>query len=162
MDLADRPAPDVTWITPNLAIGARILDDEWRRLAATGVGAVVDCRAEACDPVGLLESLGLAFLRVPTPDAGSFTPLQVADAVAWIEQQWAADRRVLVHCQAGKGRSVAIGGAALTRLGWSADDAVDLIRKYRPIITPTPGQLACLRSYAATQQIPLPNLAQLS
>ncbi len=156
LELADRAVPNLTWIATDLAIGGQILPDEWPVLAKAGVRAVVDCRAEACDPVELLRLLGIAFRRVPTPDAGHFTPLQVAEAVDWIERQWGEGRRVLVHCQAGKGRSVLIGAAALTRRGVSPDDALALIRARRPIVTPTPGQIARLREFAATQPLPLP------
>jgi len=50
---------------------------------------------------------------------------------------------------------VLIGGAALTRRGLTPDEAVALIRERRPIITPTPGQLARLKAYAAGYQLPL-------
>jgi protein tyrosine phosphatase (PTP) superfamily phosphohydrolase (DUF442 family) len=155
-ELADRAYPDVSWIADDLAIGGRILDREWSDLAASGVQAVVDCRQEGRDPEALLTTLGLTFLHVPTPDSGNFTPLQVAETVDWIEQRWAEGQRVLVHCQAGKGRSVLIGAAALSRRGLTAEDAVSLIRQRRPIITPTPGQLARLRDYALGQQLALP------
>jgi len=156
LGLANRETPDVTWLADDLAIGGRVLTDEWSVLAKAGVRAVVDCRAEDCDPTELLARLGIAFLRLPTPDSGNFTPLQVAEGVAWIKRQWAEDRRVLVHCQAGKGRSVLIGAAALTRRGMSADDALTLIRTRRPIVTPTPGQISRLRAFAEGQQLPLP------
>lgn len=148
LDLANRERPDLTWIADDLAIGSQVLPDEWPAIAAAGVGAVVDCRLEACDPVDLLHSLDIAFLHLPTLDAGDFTPSMVVDGVAWIEQQLASGRRTLVHCRAGKGRSVLIGAAVLTRRGYSPDDALALIRERRPIVTPTPGQIARLREFA--------------
>jgi predicted protein tyrosine phosphatase len=156
LELADRETPDVTWIAPDLAIGGRVLSDEWPRLAKAGVHAVVDCRLEASDPADLLTRLGISFLHLPTPDSGNFTPRQVTDGVAWIERQWADGRRVLVHCQAGKGRSVLIGGAALTTRGMTPDEALALIRARRPIVTPTPGQISRLRAFAVGYQLPLP------
>jgi protein tyrosine phosphatase (PTP) superfamily phosphohydrolase (DUF442 family) len=156
LELADRATPDVTWVAEDLAIGGRILPDEWPALRKDGVEAVIDCRSEACDPADVLENLGIAFLNLPTIDSGNFTSPQVVEGVAWVEQQWAAGRRVLVHCQAGKGRSVLIGAAALSRRGVSPDDALALIRKHRPIITPTPGQIARLREYVEGYQLRLP------
>jgi predicted protein tyrosine phosphatase len=156
LEFADREHPDLSWIADDLAIGGRILDHEWQVLAKAGVGAVLDCRAEASDPVEILERHEMVFRRIPTPDSGNFTPDQVVDGVAWIEEQWTAGRRVLVHCQAGKGRSVLMGAAALTRRGMSPDDALTLVRSRRPMITPTPGQIARLRDYARGYQLPLP------
>ncbi len=156
LEFSDREQPDLTWIADDLAIGGRILDDEWPVLAKAGVAAVVDCRAEACDPVDLLKGFGIAFHRLPTRDSGDFTPEQVVDGVNWIEEQRAAGRRVLVHCQAGKGRSVLMAAAALTRHGFTPDDALSLIRARRPIVTPTPGQIARLRAYAKGYQLSLP------
>lgn len=148
MDLANRDAPDLTWVADDLAIGSRVFSDEWPKIAAAGVGAVVDCRSEACDPPEVLEDLGIRLLHLPTPDCGNFAPEQVAAGVAWIEQQLAQGRRTLVHCQAGKGRSVLIGAAVLTRRGYTPDDALALVRTRRPIVTPTPGQIERLREFA--------------
>src|SRR5438477_4878426 len=88
-ELENRVDPDVSWVADDLAIGGRILDREWSGLAAGGIQAVVDCRLEGHDPEPLLETLGLTFLHVPTPDSGNFTPLQVSETVDWIEQRWA-------------------------------------------------------------------------
>lgn len=156
LELANRESPDVSWVSDDLAIGGRILPGEWPVLRKAGVDAVLDCRLEACDPVAVLDELGIAFLHLPTVDSGNFTPPQVAEGVAWVEKQWAEGRRVLVHCQAGKGRSVLIGSAALTRRGMTPDDALALVRTRRPIITPTPGQIARLRAFAEGYQLPLP------
>ena len=155
LELADREFPDVSWVAADLAIGGRILPDEWIVLREAGIGAVLDCRLEARDPIDVLERLGLAFLHLPTVDSGNFTAPQVVEGVAWVEHQWTSGRRVLVHCQAGKGRSVLIGGAALTRRGMTPDEAIALIRDRRPVITPTPGQLSRLRAFAAGYQLPL-------
>jgi protein tyrosine phosphatase (PTP) superfamily phosphohydrolase (DUF442 family) len=155
LELADRESPDVSWVAEDLAIGGRVLPDEWNALRDAGVTAVLDCRLEARDPDDVLEKLGIAFHHLPTVDAGHFTEPQVVEGVAWVEKQWAEGRRVLVHCQAGKGRSVLIGGAALTRRGMTPDEAVALIRERRPIITPTPGQLARLKAFAEGYQLPL-------
>ncbi len=148
LDLANREGPDLTWIADDLAIGSQVMADEWPLVAAAGVGAVVDCRLEACDPVDLLDSLDISFLHLPTLDAGDFTLSMVIDGVAWIEQQLANGRRTLIHCRAGKGRSVLIGAAVLTRRGYSPDEALALIRERRPIVTPTPGQIARLHEFA--------------
>lgn len=147
IELADRPEPDLTWVADDLAIGGRILDDEWLRLRKAGITAVVDCRAEGRDPEALLGRLGMSFLHLPTPDSGDFTDALVAQGAAWIDAQRAAGRPVLVHCRAGKGRSVLLGAAALARRDISPDDALARIRARRPIVTPTPGQLARLRRY---------------
>ena len=154
-ELANRDRPDLTWLTSDLAIGGRVLTDEWLAVAAAGVRAVVDCRAEGCDPEDRLERLGIAFLHLPTPDSGAFTPRQVVEGVVWIEEQAVLGRRVLVHCQAGKGRSVLIGGAVLVRRGFTPDAALALIRERRPIVTPTPGQIARLRAFQWGEQLPL-------
>jgi protein tyrosine phosphatase (PTP) superfamily phosphohydrolase (DUF442 family) len=156
LEFADRERPDLTWIADDLAIGGRVLDDEWPMIVKAGVTAVVDCRAEARDPVELLERLGIGFLHLPTPDSGNFTPEQVVQGATWVHQRLTTGQRVLVHCQAGKGRSVLIGASALTLRGLSPDDALALIRARRPIVTPTPGQIARLRAFASGYQLSLP------
>lgn len=147
LELADRPEPNLSWIFSDLAVGGRILDDEWPLLSKAGLGAVVDCRAEGRDPEILLGRLGIRFLHLPTPDAHDFDDEAVARGAAWIEARRAEGRRVLVHCRAGRGRSVLLGAAALAHRGVSPDEALALIHAKRPIVTPTPGQIARLRSY---------------
>jgi hypothetical protein len=40
--------------------------------------------------------------------------------------------------------------------GLSPDEALSLIRARRPIVTPTPGQIARLRAFASGYQLSLP------
>lgn len=147
LELADCPKPNLTWIADDLAIGGRILHDEWPRLSQEGLGAVVDCRAEGRDPDALLARLGIDFLHLPTADSGDFDAAAVTAAASWIDQRRAAGRRVLVHCRAGRGRSVLLAAAALALRGISPDESLDLIRAKRPIVTPTPGQEQRLREF---------------
>lgn len=152
LELADRPEPDLTWITPDLAVGGKIRVDEWGAVAAGGIRAVVDCRAEACDPADLLARHGIAFLHLPTPDANAFAPGQVSRGVTWIERHRCEGAATLIHCRAGKGRSVTLCAAVLTHQGIPPAEALTLIRSHRPIITPTPGQIAQLYTYAAADR----------
>jgi hypothetical protein len=52
---------------------------------------------------------------------------------------------VLIHCFAGKSRSVTILLSYLLRLGWSLTDAYEHVKRCRPALGPNPGFMAQLR-----------------
>jgi len=51
--------------------------------------------------------------------------------VSAIHQDWSCGKRVLIRCQAGWNRSGLITGLVLMRAGYSAQEAIDLIRERR-------------------------------
>jgi hypothetical protein len=64
---------NLSWITPKLAVGGAFNTAEVPRLRRMGIGAVVDCREEACDDAEALDRQGIAFLHLPTPDNHQLT-----------------------------------------------------------------------------------------
>jgi hypothetical protein len=57
----------------------------------------------------------------------------IEQAVSAIHSDWKAGKRVLIRCQAGWNRSGLITGLVLMREGYSAESAIDLIRKRRSL-----------------------------
>ena len=139
---------NLTWITPRLAIGGRLLDDEAAALGRReGVGAVVDLRSEAVDERAVLDRQGIAFLHLPTDDHAAITPAMLDEGVGFIEAQLAAGRRVLVHCEHGIGRSATLALAALVAGGLAPLDALVLAKDRRERVSPSPAQYGCWRGW---------------
>jgi protein-tyrosine phosphatase len=87
----------------------------------------------------------LDFAHIPFKEYGEANPLQLAEAVAWIEQHLATNRRILVCCRAGMGRSVSVVIAYLCCVHrMSYDDAVRLVKSRRPGATPLPQLRECI------------------
>jgi protein tyrosine phosphatase (PTP) superfamily phosphohydrolase (DUF442 family) len=144
------PLPDrlnMSWITRQLAVGGRVRPEDIHRLAAAGVGAVVDTRAEHQDDPAAMGAEGIALLGLPTPDTYPLTIEQLDEGATWVNQQIAQGRRVLIHCEHGVGRSVLLTAAALVQAGMGAHEAVALIQRRRWQAAPNHRQMQRLQEY---------------
>jgi protein tyrosine phosphatase (PTP) superfamily phosphohydrolase (DUF442 family) len=144
------PLPDrlnMSWITPYLAVGGRILPQDIHRLATAGVTRVVDTRSEHKDDEGALSAAGIALLYLPTPDTYPLTLQELETGARWVNQQIADGQRVLIHCEHGVGRSVLLTAAALVARGMSADAAMALIMRKRWQAAPNHRQMRRLQEF---------------
>lgn len=144
------PLPDrlnMSWITPQLAVGGRILPEDLHRLAAAGVTRVVDTRSEHQDDAGQLGEEGIALLYLPTPDTFPLTIEQLREGAAWVNRQMSQGERVLIHCEHGVGRSVLLTAAALVAGGQSAHQAMELIQLKRWQAAPNHRQMRRLQEF---------------
>jgi protein tyrosine phosphatase (PTP) superfamily phosphohydrolase (DUF442 family) len=147
------PMPDrlnMSWITPQLAVGGRIVPEDLHRLAAAGVTRVVDTRSEHQDDADQLAKEGIALLYLPTPDTFPLTIEQLREGADWVNQQMNEGQRVLIHCEHGVGRSVLLTAAALVAGGMSAHQAMELIQLKRWQAAPNHRQLRRLQEFAGS------------
>lgn len=144
------PLPDrlnMSWITPQLAVGGRILPEDMQRLAASGVTRVVDTRSEHKDDEQALAQVGIELLYLPTPDTYPLTIEQLQEGSAWINHQIDTGQRVLIHCEHGVGRSVLLTVASLVARGMSAHDALSLVQRKRWQAAPNHRQMQRLQEF---------------
>lgn len=80
----------------------------------------------------LLQEFDFVYLHLPIADFTAPTPDQVEEAMAFINEQTAQRRGVLVHCHAGMGRTGTLLACFLVSRGWSADNAIKTVRRKRP------------------------------
>jgi len=112
---------------------------EWLR--DQGVSAVVSL-TEA-PPAGLD---GFEHIHLPVPDMTSPTLDELRAAVKFIQDH--ADRGVVVHCDAGLGRTGTVLAAYLVSTGASARAALERVRALRPGSVETPDQEQAIARYA--------------
>jgi protein-tyrosine phosphatase len=149
------PSPDLDFITDNLAVGGALRSDEQiRALPALGIGSVVDLRAESKDNVAELERQSIHFLHLPTIDWHPPTQDDLDAGVAWILDEMAGGRKVLVHCQHGIGRSVILAAAVLVKQGYTWHDALAMINAKRFGAAPHGDQVDALAEYARRLKAP--------
>jgi atypical dual specificity phosphatase len=136
-----------SWVSDDLAGMALPRKGVWPGLVEHGVGAVLSLTHEP--PPGDPEAFGLAWRHQPIEDFGVPTPEEFDAAWAWVQEQRAAGRRVVVHCRAGCGRTGMVLAAFLAADGMRPEEAVALVRRRRPGSIETPEQELFVHTFAA-------------
>jgi hypothetical protein len=134
-------------VTPQLAVGGAFRTRQIKHLTRRGVTAVVDCRLEAQDDPEALAQAGIQFLHVPTLDRHGFTHAQLREGVEWVLSQIAGGGRAFMHCEHGVGRGPLMTCAVLVAQGYSAPQALRLVRAARWQALPNDRQLAVLLDF---------------
>jgi rhodanese-related sulfurtransferase len=142
-----------TWITDTLAVGGSFPSTRCEILAREHrVAAVVDLRGESCDDAALLARHQIGFLHLPTIDFAPIQPALLERGVAFVCTHLAADRRVLVHCAHGIGRSALLALCVLVELGHAPLDALTLAKDRRACVSPSPQQYAAWAEWLAARR----------
>lgn len=138
LDLAN-----ASFVTPRLLVGGDL--DQWDdakahcqlgELVGNGVTHIVDARIEA-DDRAFVERVSdrVTYLWHGMHDMGQRVPAEWFEAgVTWVlDALDDPDAIVLTHCHMGINRGPSLGYAVLLGLGWDVVEAMDAIRKARPI-----------------------------
>jgi hypothetical protein len=136
-----------TDVTPQLAVGGAFRNRQIKQLGLRGVSAVVDCRREARDDRAALGAAGIDFLHVPTADRHGFTYPQMEQGVTWVLDHLATGGRAFLHCEHGVGRGPLMTCAVLVGQGYSAPEALRIVRSARWQALPNDRQLAGLLEF---------------
>jgi hypothetical protein len=131
-------------VTPTLAVGGAFRNGQIKHLKQRGVTAVVDCRLEGHDDPAALAAAGIQFLHVPTLDRHGFTYAQLAEGVEWVLERVSNGGRAFMHCEHGVGRGPLMACAVLVAQGYSAPEALRIVRSGRWQALPNDRQLAVL------------------
>jgi atypical dual specificity phosphatase len=124
------------------------LDADLAWLRAQGVRAVLSLTEEPLAAARLAHH-GFASLHLPVVDMTPPTPGQLAEALAFIDCQRAADLPVAVHCLMGQGRTGTVLGAYLIRAGAPPDRAIAELRLVCPHAVENRLQEQALADFAA-------------
>ena len=114
--------------------GAPHYGRDYDYLVKKNIRAVMNIRSERADDEEFYAAHDIAHLRLLVPDVWVPDEQAITDGVAWIKQQVADGRSVLIHCAKGRGRSATILAAYLMReAGYSYDEAKDLLKSKRKL-----------------------------
>jgi hypothetical protein len=148
---------DADWITPELALGGRFDDEHVARIAGDlGIRHVVDVRIEACDDEALLRAHGIELLHLPTEDVCAIEDGMLLEGVGWVNERLEREGRVLLHCAHGIGRSALLTVCVLVARGEAPLDALSRAKTARPVIAPSPAQLASFVRFCAQRRCQRP------
>lgn len=137
--------PATSRIRPNLYVGGQHYRWGLGRMAGLGISASLSLRREADD-----QTLGVALekhLWLPTTDDAPPSLEQLGEASAFIGEALEEGRGVYVHCMSGVGRAATTAAAYLVSTGLTPDQAWAAIRKVRPFLRPSEGQIAVLTQF---------------
>ena len=144
--LKDGVSPvNTTRVIEGLFVGGQHYKRGVDRMKQMGIGATLNLREESDDV-----QRGVAFPRhihLPAPDDGAPDVNQLHEGILFIRRAIQDGQGVYIHCAQGVGRAPTMAAAYLVSEGHSAESAMELIRRTRPFITPTPTQLTRLEEW---------------
>jgi len=126
---------DITWVTDRIAVGGGIWNaDNMAAAARAGITHIIDMQIEF-DDTPLAVPVGISVCWNPVDDDFEPKPANVFRrgvefALAALKQD---GTKVLVHCAAGVHRAPMMALALLAVLGWTVEDAMELIERKRPV-----------------------------
>lgn len=133
---------DLSWPTPQLAVGAKFpMDEAWRLARELGITHVVDVRGECCDDEHVLRRHGVTLLSLPTQDRCAVSQEMLDHGVTWVRQHLDRGRKVFIHCEYGIGRSALLALCVMTSHGLTPLDALATLKRARWKVSPSPEQL---------------------
>jgi len=128
---------DISQITDYLYVGAQPEAAHADDLRALGVRLIISMRGERRPPAAFAQP-PLDVLWLKTYDT-FFTPIPIHKLMEGVQAALPvihSGGRVLTHCHRGRHRGVAMAAAILIAMGYSADEAMRLLRDRRAIAHP--------------------------
>ncbi|MGA7925485.1 MAG: dual specificity protein phosphatase [Candidatus Sulfotelmatobacter sp.] len=125
---------DITWLDDRIAVGGGIWNaDNMAAVSRAGITHIIDMQIEF-DDTPLAEPHGIVVCWNPVDDDFKPKPPEVFErgvefALAALKENGA---KLFVHCAAGVHRAPMMALALLGVLGWTVEDAMDLIEAKRP------------------------------
>ena len=141
-------------IEPRLWLGgAPTYGRDFDDLLKLGITAVLDMRAERTAEPGFFLEHAITHRQYRVPDVTVPGEEILTDAVAWVEEQLADDRTVLIHCAKGRGRSATVLAAYLMKdRGWTFDEVEDALTRKRKLVKLQDRHREVLESWIAKQE----------
>ncbi|HZC25221.1 MAG TPA: dual specificity protein phosphatase [Candidatus Binatia bacterium] len=125
---------DITWLTDRIAVGGGIWSAEnMAAVAREGITHIIDMQIEF-DDTPLAGKHGIEVLWNPTDDDFEKKPPGLFQrGVEFAETALENGGKVYIHCAAGVHRAPMMTLAVLGSMGWTIDDAMEMIQAKRPV-----------------------------
>ena len=125
--------PNFSWLEKRrlAAMSYPESEDAFTLMWQMGIRALINLTEEPL-PGEFLRKVGILAEHIPVVDFTAPTLNQVEQALAMIHFYLGRNMPVAVHCMAGLGRTGTVLACYLVREGKSADEAIAIIRRWRP------------------------------
>lgn len=137
------PSLRYSHVAPGIYLGGKVTPRTFKIFRNWGITGIVSMRTTK--PPTTPDDIETLWL--PTRD---WTPPSLADfrkGVEFIKKQLDKNGAVYIHCQLGEGRGPSMAAAWLVTKGFTVEEAVELITKYRPMVRPNAKQLKRLAEW---------------
>ena len=127
---------DMTWVTERIALGGGIWTaDKMAAVARAGITHIIDMQIEF-DDTRLAVPHGIEVLWNPIDDDFQPKPPEILQRGVdfAIEALGGNETRLFIHCAAGVHRAPMMTLAVLCSIGWTQEEAQNLIEKRRPVV----------------------------
>ncbi len=126
---------DITWLDDRIAVGGGIWSAEnMAKVSRAGITHIINMQIEF-DDTPLAEPHGIVVLWNPVDDDFEFKPPEVFECGVKFALEALEDpkTKLFIHCAAGVHRAPMMTLALLGVMGWTVDEAMDLIEAKRPV-----------------------------
>jgi protein-tyrosine phosphatase len=126
---------DITWLDDRIAVGGGIWHEKnMAEVSQAGITHIIDMQIEF-DDTPLAEPHGIEVLWNKVDDDFEFKPPEVFERGVTFSLKAMEDpkAKLFIHCAAGVHRAPMMALALLGVMGWTVEDAMDLIELKRPV-----------------------------
>jgi len=143
--------PNTNKITENVWVGGA---NDPKLVVSQNFDVVLDLREiDDLKYQNFLMNRGLEYVNVKIPDRYGASPEVLSQIVALINEKVSEGRKVLVHCNLGRGRSALVVAAYLVNQGLSPEDAIRKIKEKRSVTYLNERQRQALSDFSETRSL---------
>lgn len=138
--------PNMNRVTRNIWVGGINHPD---LIASEGFDAVLDLRTrDAAEYRASLEKSGIEYLNIKIPDDHGAPPDVLLRIVEWIANRTEKEKKILVHCNLGRGRAALATAAHLVHEGATTERGIKTIKEKRRVTFLNAKQNAALDKFS--------------
>jgi protein tyrosine/serine phosphatase len=140
--------PNMNHIMGNVWVGGA---NSLELIINQGFNAVLDLRTEDNQTYkSFLEQHGVNYFNFKIPDRHGVSPEDLIKIVEWLEDEEKKGKKVLVHCNLGRGRAALIVAAYMVYIGGTPEEAIKKIKEKRQVTYLNSRQMQALKEFSKT------------